>query len=285
MSSQTFVMSIMETLRLDLALQRGINFFFTAWPRKKPSREQIARAKVVAHRGAHEPQSNSFPNGIIENTLPAFLRCKELNIWGCELDVHFTKDHIPVVHHDPCLGRIFGSKDFVIADRTWTELNGAAPAIPTLEQVIAAVGKSVHLMIEIKEPLNQKPKCIESLKSVLNGLNPIQDFHFLALDANLLVPLVNMGGYSPNLMVDVIWLDPKTTFQRFHELGHGGIAGHFLFFDQKTRKSLQSTGKQFGVGFIASQNSLYRELHLGADWVFTDRAERMQKILRLLKAA
>ena len=51
--------------------------------------------KIIAHRGGagYRP----------ENTLPAFKNALTLGCYGAELDVHLTKDHKVVVHHNPAL--------------------------------------------------------------------------------------------------------------------------------------------------------------------------------------
>ncbi|HWP72210.1 MAG TPA: glycerophosphodiester phosphodiesterase, partial [Gemmatimonadaceae bacterium] len=57
----------------------------------------LTPVEIVAHRGANREAP--------ENTLPAFRRAIELGVHGIELDGQYTRDHIPVVHHDPALSR------------------------------------------------------------------------------------------------------------------------------------------------------------------------------------
>ena len=58
--------------------------------------------KYYAHRGLHDEYA-----GIPENSLPAFKRAVQQQI-GIELDVHLSKDGIPVVFHDENLKRVCG---------------------------------------------------------------------------------------------------------------------------------------------------------------------------------
>jgi glycerophosphoryl diester phosphodiesterase len=51
---------------------------------------------VHAHRGSPDDAS-----GVVENTLPAFARARDLGADGVELDARLTADGIVVVHHDP----------------------------------------------------------------------------------------------------------------------------------------------------------------------------------------
>jgi glycerophosphoryl diester phosphodiesterase len=105
--------------------------------------------KRVAHRGA--------PREYPENTLPSFARALELGADGIELDVHATRDGVVVVHHDPVPRaaspnpRLRGRP---IADLTYEELQqfSVAPGvpIPTLSDVLALVGKSALVYVELK---------------------------------------------------------------------------------------------------------------------------------------
>lgn len=109
----------------------------------------MQRPLVIAHRGA----SRECP----ENTLPAFLRALELGVDGIELDVHLTRDHVVVVHHDavprvlPASPRLAGR---AIADLSLDEVRRLKvdddTGIPTLSEVLEAVGDRAEVFIEIK---------------------------------------------------------------------------------------------------------------------------------------
>ncbi len=102
-------------------------------------------SRVYAHRGA----SAEFP----ENTLPAFARAIELAAFGIELDVHLTRDRVPVVLHDETVDRTTDGTG-AIADLDMVDLAqldaGGGSAVPTLDQVLDLVGDSVHIDIEVK---------------------------------------------------------------------------------------------------------------------------------------
>jgi len=240
-------MSLIETV-----LNSIISFIFRLWPQSRPTPEQLKNCKIVAHRGVHE-------NGLAkENTLQAFALAWQNKIWGVELDVRFTKDHVPVVRHD---------------DITQHKIE---PDMPTLEQVIAQFGRKLHLMIEIKEDLKNRPQDIAALRTVLRGLQPTIDYHLLTLNPDNLECI----DFCPkSAFMDVIWLSPAKTFEKNDLLGHGAIAGHFLFIGKKTINRLKAQDKVVGVGFIDSRNSLYRELKRGVNFIFTDHPLRLNRIL------
>jgi len=105
--------------------------------------------EIIAHRGA----SRERP----ENTVTAFTRAVELGADGIELDVHLSADGVLFVHHDavphnapsPALAH----RD--IRSMTLEELSafrvGGQP-IPTLAQVIEAIGDRLTVYCELKGP-------------------------------------------------------------------------------------------------------------------------------------
>ena len=122
----------------------------------------MAYFEIVAHRGitAEEP----------ENTLPAFQRAIELGADAIELDVRLTSDHVPVVYHYYYLhlntsasGAIFEYtfdrlQGVRVRSRTNTNADGAK--IPSLTEVLEAVGGRIGLEIEIKGPEPESPAII-----------------------------------------------------------------------------------------------------------------------------
>jgi glycerophosphoryl diester phosphodiesterase len=107
-----------------------------------------SRVERIGHRGA--------PREYPENTLPAFERAIERGADGIELDVHVTADGIPVVHHDPDLqaDSSGAGPTRVLSRMTWAEVARVelAPGItiPSLEQVLTAVGDGATVYVELK---------------------------------------------------------------------------------------------------------------------------------------
>jgi glycerophosphoryl diester phosphodiesterase len=116
---------------------------------------------VIGHRGnaAHAP----------ENTLESFRQAAALGVDAIELDVRLTRDGVPVVLHDPTLGRTTDRGD-AVADISLAGLRGADAGarftpdagatfpyrgrgltIPTLRQVVDAI-QGIPLLIEVKVP-------------------------------------------------------------------------------------------------------------------------------------
>lgn len=100
---------------------------------------------VYGHRGA----AAEFP----ENTLAGFRRALELGIEGVELDVHLSKDGVPVIIHDETVDRTTDGTG-AVADLTVDELRnldaGDGEYVPTLAEVLDLIGDRLHVDIEIK---------------------------------------------------------------------------------------------------------------------------------------
>ncbi len=105
----------------------------------------VASPLIIAHRGASAERP--------ENTLAAFRRALALDADGIELDVHLTRDGVPVVFHDATLRRLTGIPGR-IARKTWAELRtlrvrGGEP-IPRLADVLRLTRGLTVVQIELK---------------------------------------------------------------------------------------------------------------------------------------
>jgi glycerophosphoryl diester phosphodiesterase len=108
---------------------------------------------IWAHRGA----SSEAP----ENTLAAFLAAEKAGAQGIELDIHLTRDGVPVVIHDVRVDRTTDGSGPVsrltlaelrrLDAGSWFAPDFAGEPIPTLEEVLAWAGDRLRLNLEIKD--------------------------------------------------------------------------------------------------------------------------------------
>ena len=104
------------------------------WNREMGVRPRFM-AEIIAHRGANREAP--------ENTLAAFERALDAGVDGIELDIQYTLDDVPVVHHDPAIqGR-------PIASLSAAEVRVMKPA-PSLAEVIELVNGRCRLYVEVK---------------------------------------------------------------------------------------------------------------------------------------
>lgn len=103
--------------------------------------------QVYAHRG-------DFDNlRVPENSVAAFRGAVKRGV-GMELDIRLTADGEVIVFHDDTLSRLCGDprrpEEMTVAEITAMTLIGTGERIPTLRQVLAAVGGRVPLIVELK---------------------------------------------------------------------------------------------------------------------------------------
>jgi glycerophosphoryl diester phosphodiesterase len=219
---------------------------------------QNQRPPVIAHRGAWD--SPNCP----ENTLAAFNRAKALGIWGIEFDIHFTRDNVPVVNHDP--GLLRGHEfDGTICTMDFQELRKSAPMVPSLKEVLALSG--LKFFPEIKIPMTSGQLAI--LAEHFKHLKPHDDYYVLSLDPGL----VREHASFPKtvwILVGQLQLGKLVEHSIANQLG--GVAGHYLGMNRELIARLKAVGQKSGVGFIPNANLYRREWGRGVDFIFTNTA-------------
>lgn len=108
---------------------------------------------VWAHRGA----SAEAP----ENTLAAFAAAEAAGADGIELDVHLSRDGVPVVIHDDTVDRTTSGRGAVVRlslselrrldAGSWFANRFAGEPVPTLEEVLHWAEGRLRLNLEVKE--------------------------------------------------------------------------------------------------------------------------------------
>ena len=249
---------------LDLGQQLA-DVYVASRPERRPTAAAASKTRIIAHRG-------NTGSDYQENTLPAFLRCLELGVGGIELDIQWTRDDVPVVIHDADTLRVFGTPGIIIAETSFETLTRVQPLVCSLEEVIHRFAGRCHLMIEIKAE-TIKSRHFSILQKLLSNLVPRQDYHLLALGFEL------VDGLPLPLKSAVMMVAETNTREIIDGVmarGLPGCSGHYLLFTRNHRKRLIEQGCQFGVGFVRSRYGLYREIHGGSRWIFTNHAGPVQ---------
>ncbi|MEM8563991.1 MAG: glycerophosphodiester phosphodiesterase [Pseudomonadota bacterium] len=256
----------MNPLDIVMAITDGA---MAAIPRPLPQREQLHACRIVSHRGEHDG------HGIKENTLAAFRRAHAAGVWGIELDIRFTADDVPVICHDPDLYRVFGLR-FAVAEHSLAELQLQCSQVPTLAAVIDEFGGHLHLMLETKSeawPREQRRQAV--LSSLLNALQPVDDFHLLSLDQDM---FQRFSFLPPECMLPVAETNIRQMSEMALQRGYAGLSGHYLLLSERLRERHATAGQALGTGFPNSQNCLRRELNRGIDWIFSNHAIKLERL-------
>ncbi|WP_099159451.1 glycerophosphodiester phosphodiesterase [Virgibacillus ndiopensis] len=141
----------------------------------------------VAHRG----YSAMYP----ENTLSSFQAAIDLGYSHMELDVHLSKDGVPVVMHDHTIDRMTnGSGE--IRDYTLKELQqfviNDEERIPTLEEVLILAKDCIIVSIELKHPKLYKG-IEEKLYDVIRKVGMLNQVYVISFDHRSLARLRNIS--------------------------------------------------------------------------------------------
>lgn len=254
---------------LDIA-EKVVDSVFAWLPRKSLNSEEIQSCRLVAHRGCPNIEFSE-----VENTLVAFENAFIAGVWGIEFDVQWTRDHVPVVIHDPDTGRISEVPGVEVGEVTFDELRQLVPIVPSLAEVVTLYRKKMHLMIEIKAE-TATPANIKKLAPILEGLEPATDYHFLALDPKIIEML---SDYPAKCLLLTAITNTSEMFEHAMNCDCGGLTGHYLLLNKSIRQRLASKGLLFGTGHVDSMNLLTREIRLGCQWVFSNAADKLARQL------
>lgn len=153
---------------------------------------------VIAHRG----NSSSAP----ENTLAAIREAINLGTDCVEIDIRCTKDCVPILIHDPAIGRVTGDMGNV-SDLTLEEIhalhvsmqNGETKyrgeGIPTFEEALLEAKDETNLVAEVKVD------CIDQILSIIGKLRIARGLSFACFRIELLQKL-----YRAMPHFEVAWL-------------------------------------------------------------------------------
>lgn len=170
---------------------------------------------VIAHRGASAEQP--------ENTLAAFRRALALGVDGIELDVHLTRDGVPVVFHDSALRRLTGQPGR-LETRTWTQLKslrirGSAEGIPRLVDVLRLTRRRAMVQIELKAGTSVAPVVRAVRAAGASDWVILASFSApLVRDARRLAPAI------PRMLISEGRGRPEALVRQLAELGAAGIS-------------------------------------------------------------
>jgi len=229
-----------------------------------------------AHRGA----SQQAP----QNTLAAFLRAADLGADGIELDAQLSKDGGLVVIHDFWLEATTDGRGPVRA-RTLAELKEldagswfaptfAGQRIPTLPEVMEAVGQRLLLNIELKTPgLRDEglaagvARAIEENglldRVVVSSFNPVAVWRIKRLNPAIPVGLLYASD-TPTLLRN-LWVRHFIDLQALHPQ-HSLVDERFVQWARQ---------RQYGVHTwtVDDPEEMRRLARLGVDIIITNRPD------------
>jgi glycerophosphoryl diester phosphodiesterase len=228
---------------------------------------------VLGHRGA----SAYAP----ENTLTAFNLAFEQGADGVELDVTLTKDGIPVVIHDDTVDRTtngHGDIRLMTLDQV-KELDAAykfdqyrGEKIPTLDEVMRAVGKRGIVNIELKGKSVQADGLEEAVlvvieqtgtadNVIISSFNPFALYRMSVLNPRL--PRGLLYADDMPLYLRRAWLRPVANPTAMHP--------KYSMIDERFVKWARSKKYKINTWTVDDPNEMRRLIGLGIDAIISNK--------------
>ncbi len=242
----------------------------------------LDRPLVLAHRGA----SHDAP----ANTLAAFLLAVELGADGAELDVQLSSDGEVVVIHDWTLEGTTDGQGRV-ADHTLAQLQSldagswfdpvyAGQRIPTLQEVIDAVGASLLLNIELKTESRQDDGLAAAVVRLVEE-NRLQDRVVISSFNPLAVWRV--GRLNSSLPVGLLYSHDMPFYLRRPWLRHlvqpDALHPEYAQVDGAYMSWARERGYRVNTWTVDDPGDMWRLMRLGVDAIITNRPELLCRVL------
>lgn len=240
------------------------------------SEKQIS---VIAHRG--------FSSVAPENTLSAVRKAIDLGVDIIEIDIHLTKDSVPVLLHDKTLNRTTNGKG-PIYKYNFAELDSfdagvkyskkyKGEKIPSLEETMQLINGQCTLLIEIKN--SGKNKGIENKVAELikkyNAYNwcIVQSFSTKAIKntRSIDTKIEVMKIFAGKMMILPVYYDSGVTLAspRRFKLADG-ININSKFVTARLVKKIHKSGKKIFVWTVNEPEEMKEMINLEVDGVITN---------------
>ena len=63
---------------------------------------------------------------------------------------------------------------------------------------------------------------------------------------------------------------------------YSGLAGHYILLTRLRLKKHKKSAQKLATGYVNSKNCLFGELNRNGEWVFSDNAVELQKVVNRL---
>ncbi len=218
--------------------------------------------KIIGHRGAKglEP----------ENTLKSVQKAIDLGLSMIEIDVHFCKDEVVVIHYRT-LDETTDAEGFYL-EKTYEELKsidaGNGESIPTLKQVLQLIAGHTEVNIEIKET-HSLEKIVRVVDEALKNTKlKEEDILFSSFDHQI---LAKVREVYPDVRIGVL-TNGKILFidQVVSKLSAYSVNSKVDFVDKDWVEQIHASGAKSFVYTVNIEEDFKRLKSYGVDGIFTD---------------
>ncbi|UWD47835.1 glycerophosphodiester phosphodiesterase [Clostridioides difficile] len=236
---------------------------------------------IYAHRGF----SGKYP----ENTILAFKKCLDMDIYGIELDVHKTKDGKIVVIHDETVDRTFNGHGFV-KDLTLRKLktlnssfegyqNNKECKIPTLEEVLILISPTnLILNIELKTDKVNYTNIEKDVLKLILKYNMKNRVLISSFNSN---SLKNFHKLDPSIKIALLCYLPINNVVEFAKfLGSSYLHPPLILVNESLVKLCHKNLLGVNVYTVNDEEDMLHCRALNADGIFTNYPDIALKLLQ-----
>jgi len=193
------------------------------------------KIRGVAHRG--------HPIKCPENTLTAFQAAYELDFTHVELDVHLSKDGVPVLMHDYALERMTGEKG-AIRDYTLSELKRfrvkEIETIPTLEEALNFLKGKMNVLVELKQAGDLYPGLEEKVLDVIRRTDTLDQCRIISFDH---FSIDKTRQLNPDIQLGLLCIGSLPyVFPYMKQIRCNFLGMHFRFMTPRYARMMEENG-------------------------------------------
>ncbi len=246
---------------------------------------------VIAHRGA----SGNAP----ENTISSIKLALEMHVDMIEIDVHLSKDSVPVVIHDETLSRTTNGngnvKDYSIKELKkldagkWFSEKYINEQIPTLEEVLEQTKGKCILLIEIKNGSSIYPNIEKIILNIIKDKNAENDCIIQSFDDEVILNLENQNCsvqlqklVTGNIrFLPFHLVDSKIKFGSIYRYKNvSAINLNFKYVNKVVVNKIHAAGQKTFCWTVNKNKDMIRLIDCGVDGIITNYPEKLIEILK-----
>jgi glycerophosphoryl diester phosphodiesterase len=231
----------------------------------------MSHPQIVAHRGSAADRP--------ENALSSFIAAAESRADQIELDVHMSKDGQLVVMHDAMLDQTSlghgAISDHTIAELKQIKLRGMDEVIPTLGEVLDAVGSKIHTRIEIKRGPVDYVGLTEAIMGEVETRSLKDRVTIMCFQLASIQPFAK-AGYETSLSFSKSFGSEKDLPALVKRLADDGISDIGYFFhelDHEAIDTITAAGLTVGAWTVNGLPRLDYWLRQPISYILTDQAD------------
>lgn len=233
----------------------------------------MPRPELIAHRGT--------PREHPENSLPGFRQALAHGVDGIELDVHCTRDGVPVVHHDPELapnGSPVGGRSIAGLTRAELARHALAPGVgvPTLAEVLDVVGERAVVYVEVKARAAER--AVLTVLAERGARAPVHSFdHRVARTVHVASAATPVGVLSTSYLLDPV--------HAMRAAGARDLWQHWAMIDGALVETVHAAGGRVIAWTVNDPDYAVALARLGVDGLCTDVPAELAAALAPRRAA